>query len=208
MKNKKGFKPPLNRDKNLEDYIACLKKSANSNTVEKRGRSNISSYQRKAIQDLKNDSSIIIKQADKGGAIVVMDVNHYKQMALEQLHDTNFYEKRNENEDRRTKLKVEKLIVQQNNNLTKNEIDYLKNYEVKTSNFYGLPKIHKSKEIEQSIKECNRTYVKIPAPTDLKLRPIIAGPSSSTQRLSNLLDILLKPLCQRVPSFIRDDMDF
>ena len=42
---------------------------------------------------MKNDSSIIIKQGDKGGAIVGMDVNHYKQMALEQLHDTNVYEK-------------------------------------------------------------------------------------------------------------------
>ena len=77
-----------------------------------------------------------------------------------------------------------------------------------TSNFYGLPKIHKSKEIEQNLKECNRTYVKIPAPTDLKLRPIIAGQSSSTQGLSNLLDILLKPFGQRVPSFIQDDMEF
>ena len=40
------------------------------------------------------------------------------------------------------------------------------------------------------------------------LRPTIAGPSCPTQRLSNLLDIILKPLCTEVPSFIRDDMDF
>ena len=26
--------------------------------------------------------------------------------------------------------------------------------------------------------------------------------------LSHLLDILLKPLCEKVPSFIRDDLDF
>jgi hypothetical protein len=54
----------------------------------------------------------------------------------------------------------------------------------------------------------NDTYVKLPRPSDLKLRPIVAGPSSSTQGLSNLLDLILIPLCKTVPSFIRDDLDF
>ena len=40
------------------------------------------------------------------------------------------------------------------------------------------------------------------------MRPIIAGPSCPTQRLSNLLDIILKPLCIEIPSFMKDDMDF
>ena len=42
----------------------------------------------------------------------------------------------------------------------------------------------------------------------MKLRPIVAGPQSSTQRLSHFLDILLKPLCPLLDSYIRDDMDF
>ena len=62
--------------------------------------------------------------------------------------------------------------------------------------------------IRENIQGNQDTYVKIPRPSDLKLRPIVAGPSSSTQRLSNLLDLILKPLCQKVPSFIRDDLDF
>lgn len=40
------------------------------------------------------------------------------------------------------------------------------------------------------------------------MRPIVAGPASPTHRLSNFIDIILKPLCQHVPSFIRDSMDF
>ena len=51
-------------------------------------------------------------------------------------------------------------------------------------------------------------YVQIHAPSDLKLRPIVGGPQSVTQRLSNLLDIILKPLCDLIPSFIKDDIDF
>ena len=48
----------------------------------------------------------------------------------------------------------------------------------------------------------------MPQPETLKLRPIIAGPSCQTHRLSNLLDILLKPLTQFIPSYVRDDIDF
>ena len=54
----------------------------------------------------------------------------------------------------------------------------------------------------------NSTYIKVQAPPDLELRPIVAGPSSPTHRLSNFIDIVLKRLCEHVPSFIRDDLDF
>ena len=36
----------------------------------------------------------------------------------------------------------------------------------------------------------------------------MGGPNSSIQRLSHLLDLILKPLCPEMPSFIRDDIDF
>ena len=42
----------------------------------------------------------------------------------------------------------------------------------------------------------------------MKLRPIVAGPESPTQRLSHFIDILLQPLCPLLPSYIRDDLDF
>ena len=40
------------------------------------------------------------------------------------------------------------------------------------------------------------------------MRPIVARPSSPAHRISNFVDIILKPLCKEVPSFLRDDMDF
>lgn len=36
----------------------------------------------------------------------------------------------------------------------------------------------------------------------------MGGPNAPTQRLSHLMDILLKPLCSEVKSFVRDDLDF
>ncbi|XP_061187186.1 uncharacterized protein LOC133195360 [Saccostrea echinata] len=208
VKNKKGFKPPLNRDKRLEDYISCLRKAAQSNIADKKVTSNIPHNQYQAMQNLIRDQTIVIKSADKGGAIVIMDREHYKEMSLSQLQDNQFYKKLEQNQDRQSMLKITNLTKKFQSNLTKNEIEYLTNFEVKTSHFYGLPKIHKCKEIQKNVKKCNSTYIKLPRPNDLKLRPIIAGPTSSTQRLSNLLDIILKPLCTKVTSYVRDDMDF
>ncbi|KAK3098186.1 hypothetical protein FSP39_017007 [Pinctada imbricata] len=172
VKNKKGFKPPLNRDKHLEEYIHCLRQSANNNILDNHIKSNINNSQQKAIKDLQKDTSIVIKEADKGGAIVIMDANHYEQMALDQLEDTSFYKKLPKNEDRKTMSLIGRLIRVHGHQLTKNEIDYLTNFEVITSNFYGLPKIHKSRDIQKNIQNCREAHVKIPNPEDLKLRPI------------------------------------
>ncbi|XP_014783644.1 uncharacterized protein LOC106878817 [Octopus bimaculoides] len=40
------------------------------------------------------------------------------------------------------------------------------------------------------------------------MRPIVAGPQAPTQQLSHFTDVLLKPLCPLIPSYIRDDIDF
>ena len=45
-------------------------------------------------------------------------------------------------------------------------------------------------------------------PEDLPFRPIVAGPNCPTSRLSNLIDIILKPLISHVTSYIRDSTDF
>ena len=44
--------------------------------------------------------------------------------------------------------------------------------------------------------------------TNLKFRPIVAGPACQTHRLSNLIDILLRPITKRVKSYLRDTTDF
>ena len=45
---------------------------------------------------------------------------------------------------------------------------------------------------------------------DLKFRAIIfiASPACPTHRLSNLIDILLKPFIKIIGSYVRDDIDF
>lgn len=78
----------------------------------------------------------------------------------------------------------------------------------KESNFYGLPKVHKSAQIQSTVRDQDNIYVETFRPADLKLRPIIAGPESLTQRLSHFIDLVIKHLCPSIPSYIKDDMEF
>ena len=62
--------------------------------------------------------------------------------------------------------------------------------------------------IESAINTQNSKIIEIFEPNDLKLRPIIGGPKCPTRKLSQLIDILLKPFLKRIKSFIRDSLDF
>ena len=61
--------------------------------------------------------------------------------------------------------------------------------------------------MQTAIEEQNRTYITTD-PADLKLRPIVPCPARPTHRLSNFIDILLKYICEKVPSYICDSMDY
>ena len=138
-----------------------------------------------------------------------MDKTFYRAKVHEMLADNEHYAELTDlNYDDKIIKKIRKHLKKFDQETTKKEKEYLQNFAWKTSNFYGLPKIHKSQAVKEAILQQNSTYIKVQAPPDLKLRPIVAGPSSPTHRLSNFTDIVLKPLCKHVPSFIRDDLDF
>ena len=75
--------------------------------------------------------------------------------------------------------------------------------EKKLTNFYGLPKVHKSEQIKKACSEANKSNIKILAPNNLTFRTIVAGPANEIHRQSNFLDIL-----QYVKSYIKDSTDF
>ncbi|MCG8076000.1 MAG: GIY-YIG nuclease family protein, partial [Candidatus Thiodiazotropha taylori] len=168
---------------------------------------NITLDQRKAIKSLSEDTSIVIKEADKGGGIVIMNAQFYKSKILEMLMDESYYTSIPNSNEKEVFTKLKQLI-DQNKNITIQEIDFLLNFDYKTSTFYGLPKIHKSKLIQNACNIKNSEYIEVLDPDDLQFRPIVAGPRCETSRLSSLLDILLKPFLKHVKSYLRDDIDF
>ena len=72
---------------------------------------------------------------------------------------------------------------------TEPEWKFLTDKHHEVSNFYGLPKYHKSKIIESAINTQSSEIIEIFEPNDLKLRPIVGAPKCPTSELSQLIDI-------------------
>ena len=135
-----------------------------------------------------------------------MNTDFYKRKLLAMLNDVEYYKQIPDNGSQITLSKIRNLL-KENNKLTKQENDFLVKFEWKTSLFYGLPKIHKSKIIQDAIKHSNSEYIELMDPDDLNFRPIVAGTNCETSRLSSLLDILLKPFVKYVNSNITNNID-
>ena len=136
-----------------------------------------------------------------------MNKEFYKTKLLEMLEDKSFY-KQIENQTTKETMKKLKKVVSLLKEITRNERNYLLDFECKSSMFYGLPKIHKSKLINKECTQIDGEYLELLDPEDLTFRPIVAGPACETHRLSNLIDILLKLFISKVQSYVRDDIDF
>ena len=86
------------------------------------------------------------------------------------------------NPDKNIMRSLEQLCHKYAHLLKEKELDYLTNFEMKTSNFNNL--------IKTAITDQHQTYVTSSEPMDLKLRPVAAGPACTTYRMSNLIDVL------------------
>ena len=149
-----------------------------------------------------------MKEADKGGATVIMDTSFYREQTDKLLSNPDYYKQLEESPHKDIMKGYSKYIEKYISNLTVKERDYLLNFESKTSNFYGLPKLHKCKDINDACSISDKNYVELKAPESLSFRPIVAGPTCEIHRLSNLIDILLQPYTKHIKSYIKDTTDF
>ncbi|XP_053568734.1 usherin [Bombina bombina] len=87
------FKNEHNGNKSLlsfqavQDDILTLETEVDNNAV----APNLTYKERMAIKSLRDDCDIVIKNADKGGSIVVMDKSYYFEEALSQLNNDKIY---------------------------------------------------------------------------------------------------------------------
>ena len=140
-----------------------------------------------AIQELKERDDIVIKQADKGSAVVVMDKVDYLEEANRQMADERFYKKLDSDptEEFSTKITQELIIMKENSHIDKNT--YLKPDKPKAGRFYLLPKIHKVR---------NRG------------RPIVSENGHPTENSSEFLDFHLRLHVEALLSHLRDTTNY
>ncbi|CAJ0967333.1 unnamed protein product [Ranitomeya imitator] len=152
---------------------------------------NISSEEYMALQELVHDDDIIIKPADKGGAVVIMDRLKYIAEINRQLRDEMVYQRL----DGDPKFGIMGEINDCLKEALDNEIidQELKNYLSiefpRTPVLYITPKIHKSL-------------------VDPPGRPIVSGVDSVFSRIGTFLDKILNPIAKKSKSYIQDTTDF
>ena len=111
----------------------------------KYNRKNLSKKEMLAMNDLKNRDDIVICKADKGGAVVINDVNDYIDEANRQLSDKKFYKKLPNNPTSEYAALVNNAIdnFKLEGKIDEKVADSLKTEKPKTPRFYLLLKIHK-----------------------------------------------------------------
>ena len=171
---------------------------------------NLTQEERRALKDIQENEDIVIKEADKGGALVILDKIFYERKLImaDHLSDSSTYAKVNDDADKKAMSKLTKLVKNHEKCLTKGEKSYVLDPNWKTSEFYVRPKIHKCKTILEEIKREPRNVIDINEAPDLVGRPIIAGTNAPTRHLSDLISDILKPIVLTQTSYVKDDWDY
>jgi len=163
-------------------------------------KQNITKTQIKTIKNFKRNTELIVKPADKGGAVVVMDKALYEKEALRQLNNNHYYRPLPDGpiyQDTASAMFNILLELFTQGYITGNQLGYLR-ADPKTMDsryMYILPKIHKSR-------------ASWPDPRMPAGRPIISDSASESVRVCEYIDYFLQPLSKLHPSYLKDTYDF
>ncbi|CAJ0946009.1 unnamed protein product, partial [Ranitomeya imitator] len=149
--------------------------------------SNLSISERQALKSLQQDKDLIIKPADKGGAIVVMDKSLYKTQVHCQLSHSATYRTLPANPTSQTQRLIQATLdrFQHLGILDTMTRDFLTKKHPITPVMYILPKIHKNLQNPHG-------------------RPIVASTDSLVAPISIYLEKILTPLVCNTSSFLLD----
>ena len=87
---KSSFHPPRNRGAWLGKTIEFLQQQTFQTSCN--NKSNFTKAEWKDLLAIKNNSELIIKEADEGSCVVLMNKPHYKRMIFQHLNDANIYQ--------------------------------------------------------------------------------------------------------------------
>ena len=171
----------------IEAFITANEINFNQRPNFKPGSNNLTHGEREALNSLKKNKEIIIKPADKGGALVIQNTLDYILEGEKHLSNTNFYQPLDSDPTPEYTEEINQFL---HNMFLRGEIDatvyqYIVGIETRTPNIYFLPKIHKQTR---------------PPPG----RPVVSGNGSPTERISEFIDHFINPPSTCIKSFVKD----
>ncbi|KAL2090455.1 hypothetical protein ACEWY4_012718 [Coilia grayii] len=160
---------------------------------------NLSIGEQRALKRLQQNERIIIKPADKGSMIVIMDRTQYIQECNRQLNNSKHYIKLTHTLQYDTQLLQRRILqrICEEGYINKRQLAFLGGPDQpRPRYFYILPKIHKDPE-------------SWPVPHTIPAgRPIVSDCDSESYQVAKFIDCYLNPLSQRHDSYVKDTYDF
>ena len=148
---------------------------------------NLSKREYQAIDSLKKNNNIVIKKADKGGAVVVWRKDLYIAEGTRQLSNQEFHQELDCDNSKENNEKVKNLIKKEiQDGCLPPRASALIQEKPRCSRFYMLPKIHK---------------------VDNPGSPIVSTCNCPTECISSFIDDVLQPIVSCLPSFCKDSND-
>lgn len=160
---------------------------------------NITPEETIALKQLTTNHQIVIKPADKGSAIVIMDKDQYLTEAYNQLNNPEYYRKLSEPVYPQTIPKIQLILenLKAKKFINQKQYTYLRgNTPVRPRRFYILPKIHK-----------DPTTWTVPH-TIPPGRPIVSDVNSESYHTAEYIEHYLTPISIKHPSYIKDTYHF
>ncbi|XP_072166479.1 uncharacterized protein [Diadema setosum] len=202
--------PPPGRNSHIDAFTSNVQRHLNNflRDVRQPELSKTDKIRRESIKSLKNNNEIIIKPADKGGAVVIQNFQDYHSEAVRQLSDNNYYEPLSEDPTDKFREKATECVK----HLTGNNISLPE--KTRVSQFYLLPKVHKLPKMVTSVtkQEAASSDSIIAAAKQHAIippgRPIVSSVGSLTEPMSQFVDEKLQPFLPRIKSYIKDTTDF
>ncbi|XP_053571570.1 uncharacterized protein LOC128661327 [Bombina bombina] len=196
FKEKSVFYPIHSRGQHLQVFqqtletqlIALNNENKKKNTYKD---SNLTSQERKAIQTLKDDQSIVIRESDKGGNTVILNRKDYLIEANRQLTNKDVYQPLSSDPTKLYSKILSEIIhkARLDGVFSDMVMEYLLPKNPCVPIFHQLPKLHKD-------------------PIHPPGRPIVAGIGSLNERLSDLVDTYLQPIVVDLYGYLKDTTSF
>ena len=189
------WKPPKGHA-SPEVLLSRLEKELFSDDISEATQSNVSTEEWNALRGLAANKTIVTKGTGKGSSVVVWDRSDYLHKASRQLQDQNIYEDVKFNENIRTDLVAKSSNIFKrlcsHKLISEKELEYFTYNFKKATNLgklYFLPKLHKPL-------------------TAVPDRPVTSNCGTPTEKVSEYLDYIFKPIMQHSWSYIKDAGDF
>ena len=156
--------------------------------LKKKHSHNLTHKQKRALKELRRNEDIVIKSADKGGAIVIWSKQDYIKEARRQLSNKAHYRELAADPTADFENTITQFVITA---VKEKSITYITGTNITpkhstTPTFYMLPKVHKPN---------------IPG------RPIVSAIGGPTEKISKYIDTFLRPLVVQSPSYIKDTRD-